>query len=218
MKIAMVTGVLLIVVILAAIIMLPRDQQAGPVVDQGLSAENEVTLSDKGNNPVQTASSYAAIDKPDEEEGEPDMPDHQNPDQDEVLQRALQSMRESLDADDPRTPEMSRAWEREKPTEQELADPGLYQAYELRQTKRLAAIYAGVSQEIPAIRNKINAAKLSGSQTSEEIREAEEALAKMESLSEMLRLNHPDLTEDTAEIQEALEAHEAGESPSAASP
>ncbi|MCG8669684.1 MAG: hypothetical protein MI867_09765 [Pseudomonadales bacterium] len=111
------------------------------------------------------------------------------------LQQAMQTMRESLEQDDPRTPEMSEPYQRELPTEAELADPALYEAYELRQTKRMAAVYSSVNKEIPAIRNRIDAAKMSGSKSPEEIQEAEDALAKMEELSEMLQIMDPDLEE-----------------------
>lgn len=115
----------------------------------------------------------------------------------DALERALQSMQESLTKQDERTPEMSKPYERELPSEEELADPALYQAYELRQTRKMAALFAGVKKEIPVIQAKISAARLNGTQTEEEIQEAEEALLKMESLSEFLRLKFPDIDQES---------------------
>lgn len=127
------------------------------------------------------------------------------------LERALQSMRESLFQQDDRTPEMSQPMARELPTAEELADPALYEAYELRQTKKMAAVFAGVSREIPVIRDKIDAARLTGSHSPEELEEAEDALAKMESLQEMLRLKFPDIEEETAFQIQQLEQNNASE-------
>ena len=87
------------------------------------------------------------IAEPSTEESQPSLPDVEAPvnDTQKTLEQAMQSMGDSLDQQDPRTPEMSEPYQRELPTAEELADPVLYEAYELRQTKKMAAVYSSVA-------------------------------------------------------------------------
>lgn len=109
------------------------------------------------------------------------------------IESALQSMSTSLSQGDSRTPELAPQFEREKPSAEVLADPARYSEYELAQTKKIAAIYLSMLGQIPILRARIDAAKSAGSKTDEEIAEAEEALAKLESLKRDIELNHPDM-------------------------
>ena len=204
MKTAIAIGVGIIALILLAVILLPEKDPANdqfrPAQEQNETATTfesaGQSTADKSDNSQAPPDSLTAADS---------STATAEPGTDDALERALASMRESLAQEDPRTPEMSTPYQRELPTAEELADPTLYEAYELRQTRKIAAIFAGVNKEIPAVRNKITAAKLSGSRTEEEIREAEEALANLESLSEMLRLAYPELESEADQQLEQLQ-------------
>lgn len=111
------------------------------------------------------------------------------------LNAALESMQRSLAEGDDRTPPMAKSTPREKPTEEQLANPQLYEQYEAQQSAKIASIYLSAIKEIPIIRDVINSAKLSGSRTPEEIAEAEEALQKLEGLKVEFEQMHPELVE-----------------------
>ncbi|MBV1919055.1 MAG: hypothetical protein KUG73_00120 [Pseudomonadales bacterium] len=94
---------------------------------------------------------------------------------------ALDSMRDGLAEGDSRTPPLSEPLEYEQPSLDELNDPVLYQQYEKRQSLNQASAYFSAAvKELPVLRAKIAQARQNGSQTEEEIQEAEEALQKLE--------------------------------------
>ncbi len=124
------------------------------------------------------------------DEVEPDIPADAAPD---PVARALESMTNSLTAGDSRTPEMAPQMEREKPSAAVLADPERYAAYEEQQSRNIAAVYLSMLKQIPTLRARIDAAKASGSKSSEDIAEAEEALAKLEELKRDIESTHPDM-------------------------
>ncbi len=110
------------------------------------------------------------------------------------ISEALESMRNSLKKGDRRTPPLAEEGLNEaQPTPEELSDPDLYQQFEARQSARIASIYLSAIKEIPLIRQKIQQAKMTGSQTQEEIEEAEEALAKLESLKQEFETTYPEM-------------------------
>ena len=97
------------------------------------------------------------------------------------IESALNSMRDGLADGDSRTPVLSEPVEYEQPTLDELNDPVLYQQYEKRQSLNQASAYFSAAvKELPVLRAKIAQARQGGSQTEEEIQEAEEALQKLE--------------------------------------
>ena len=97
------------------------------------------------------------------------------------IESALDSMREGLAEGDSRTPALSEPLEYEQPTLDEINDPALYQQYEKRQSLNQASAYFSAAvKELPVLRAKIAQARQNGSQTEEEIQEAEEALQKLE--------------------------------------
>ncbi len=97
------------------------------------------------------------------------------------IESALDSMRDGLAEGDPRTPALSEPLEYEQPTLDELNDPVLYQQYEMRQSLGQASAYFSAAvKELPVLRAKIAQARQNGSQSEEEIQEAEEALQKLE--------------------------------------
>lgn len=117
-----------------------------------------------------------------------------------ALEKALESMNESLAKGDSRTPEMAPVIEREKPSPAVLADPAQYEAYELAQGKTIATVYLSILHQIPVIKARIDAAKASGSRSSEEIAEAEEAVEKLETLKKQMEVEHPEMLEDAKTI------------------
>lgn len=126
---------------------------------------------------------------------------------DEKIESARQSMSTSLSQGDARTPELAPQFEREKPSADVLADPALYEEYELGQTKKIATIYLSMLGQIPILRARIDAAKASGSKTAEEIAEAEEALAKLEELKREIEQNHPDMLPANETSEQSSEPH-----------
>ena len=97
------------------------------------------------------------------------------------IQSALDSMRDGLAEGDARTPLLSEPLEYEQPTLDELNDPVLYQQYEKRQSLNQASAYFSAAvKELPVLRAKIAQARQNGTQTEDEIQEAEEALQKLE--------------------------------------
>ncbi|OUS05946.1 hypothetical protein A9Q81_04180 [Gammaproteobacteria bacterium 42_54_T18] len=97
------------------------------------------------------------------------------------IESALDSMRDGLAEGDVRTPPLSEPLEYEQPTLDELNDPVLYQEYEKRQSLNQASAYFSAAvKELPVLRAKIAQARQNGTQTEEEIQEAEEALQKLE--------------------------------------
>jgi len=97
------------------------------------------------------------------------------------IESALDSMRDGLAEGDLRTPALSEPLEYEQPTLDELNDPVLYQRYEKRQSLNQASAYfSAAAKELPVLRAKIAQARQNGTQTEEEIQEAEEALQKLE--------------------------------------
>ena len=97
------------------------------------------------------------------------------------IQSALDSMRDGLAEGDARTPLLSEPVEYEQPTLDELNDPVLYQQYEKHQSLNQASAYFSAAvKELPVLRAKIAQARQNGTQTEDEIQEAEEALQKLE--------------------------------------
>jgi hypothetical protein len=118
--------------------------------------------------------------------------------QDEAPSRAdeaLASMRGSLQDGDARTPELAESRDLARPDAATLADPQLYEQWEQQQSNQIAAAYLASIQEIPMLRELIRMAKASGSQTAEEIADAEEALEQMVLLREELEREYPELIE-----------------------
>lgn len=115
---------------------------------------------------------------------------------------ALQSMNSSLAQGDARTPELAPQYEREKPSAEVLANPELYEEYELGEARKIAAIYLSMLGQIPVLRARIEAAKAAGSKSEEELAEAEEALAKLEELKREIERDHPDMLPAAATVDE----------------
>jgi arylsulfatase A-like enzyme len=98
---------------------------------------------------------------------------------------AARSMADMRLHGDPESPPIALATETgERPTEQELADPSAYAAFESRQTAQLYAAYVrAVDQELPRLRQDIERARSMGIDAGE-IAKAE---AKARGLEEMRR-------------------------------
>lgn len=111
----------------------------------------------------------------------------------EPLSKAMESMSQSLSSGDPRTPELAPTYEREKPAPEVLADPQRYAEYEEAQSRNIASVYLSMLNQIPTLRARIDAARASGSQSPEDIAEAEEALAKLEELKREIETTHPEM-------------------------
>lgn len=118
------------------------------------------------------------------------------------LGNAMESMSQSLSAGDPRTPELAPSYEREKPAPEVLADPQRYAEYEETQSRNIASAYLSMLNQIPTLRARIDAAKQSGSQSPEDIAEAEEALAKLEELKREIEATHPEMLQPVSPPQD----------------
>lgn len=115
---------------------------------------------------------------------------------------AIESMREGLVSGDSRTPELSDPLDIEQPSLEVLDDPVLYQQYEQQQTlNRAGAYFSAVAKELPLLRAKIAQARQNGSQSEEEIRQAEEALQKLELLQLEYEWQMPEVSKDNIQLE-----------------
>lgn len=112
------------------------------------------------------------------------------------LAAAMESMRNSLNQPDPRTPPLAKDTQPEPgPSDEVLSDPSLYLQWEAEQSAKIASVYLTALQDIPMLQDMIHQAKATGSRTAEEIRDAEEALEQMIMLRDQLEKEHPGILE-----------------------
>lgn len=106
---------------------------------------------------------------------------------------AAASMAQARQFGDPRTPPIMRTETAERPSEQELADPELYQKYEERQHKRLIGAYLkATADELPKLEADIEKAKAAGL-PEEQIQEGLEKQRRMQQMRDQLMAEHPDI-------------------------
>lgn len=106
---------------------------------------------------------------------------------------AAQSMTETREHGDPRTPPIVRTADREKPTSAELDDPKQYAQYEARQNAKLYKAYvASADKEIPALQADIERAKKEGI-SPEQIKVVEEKVKSIQEMRDQLKAQHPEL-------------------------
>jgi hypothetical protein len=107
---------------------------------------------------------------------------------------AVQSMAETREHGDPRTPPLDTVEEvREKPTSAELDDPKGYTRYEARQNAKVYKAYvASADKEIPALQSDIERAKKEGF-SPEQIKIVEEKVKRIQEMRDQLKVQHPDL-------------------------
>lgn len=159
-----------------------------------VSPQAPVTQQESAVSPVTTAQPKPMRAEPISQDPEPPVEAEPEP-----IAKAMESMSNSLSAGDPRTPELAAPYERVKPSAEVLADPERYAEYEESQSRTIASAYLSMLNQIPTLRARIDAAKASGSQTPEEIAEAEEALAKLEELKREMEATHPEMLQPAAE-------------------
>lgn len=107
------------------------------------------------------------------------------------------ALRESMKNGDPRTPPLVRSDNlREMPTDQELADPGLYQQYEQRQTRK---VYASFVSAANSKITELQALIKRGEETGLSQAQLEEGRRKLEGLQNQrneLLAAHPELQDE----------------------
>jgi hypothetical protein len=143
-----------------------------------LVSKSPDTLSPKANN----ASGEAELQYPEDNSQEAFIP---NPE-------AVASLRQARLEGDSRTPELGQHHEREKPTEDELADHDQYVEYEKRQQKRVYRAYVEASKiKTKQIQDLIDRGKAEGV-SPEEIAFAEEKIRGIEEMAKELQRDYPD--------------------------
>jgi hypothetical protein len=107
---------------------------------------------------------------------------------------AAESMANTRLHGDPEAPPIVRSTATaERPSEQELADPKAYLAYEARQSVRLYANYVrAVDKELPILRDDIARGRAIGI-APEKIAKAEEKARRLEAMRAQLLKDHPEL-------------------------
>ncbi|MBI3229238.1 MAG: hypothetical protein HYZ45_03355 [Burkholderiales bacterium] len=94
---------------------------------------------------------------------------------------------------DPRTPPIQRSEQGEQPNAAELADPKLYQQYEVRQNLKLYAAFVDAAKnEVPRLRADIERGKQMGI-APEKIAKVEEKARRIEAMQMQLLKEHPEL-------------------------
>lgn len=171
------------------------NQKPGP--DTKSAAADTVTTTSEPAAASSTRSSLHPPSSPQQMIREPSAMDVKPDTAPQDVSKARDSMRNSLTQGDSRTPELATQVERERPSAEVLADPALYEAYELQQTKQIASVYLSILHQIPVMRARIDAAKASGTKTQDEIAEAEEAMEKLEELKREMEKSHPDTIDST---------------------
>ena len=113
--------------------------------------------------------------------------------QDERAEAAIASLRESLSEGDQRTPPLAISEPYQRPDDAILADHAAYRARQRAAEAGSVMPYAAGILEIPDIERQIQLAKVTGSRSAEEIREAEEALDALYEARELLKQEHPEI-------------------------
>lgn len=113
-----------------------------------------------------------------------------------TAEEGLRSMGASLSDGDTRTPALSEDVQRQKPTPDVLNDPAAYEAFEQSQSRSIAAGYLSIINQVPAMRARIEEAKISGQMSPEEIAEAEEAVQKILELEQEMTSKDPELVNE----------------------
>lgn len=109
---------------------------------------------------------------------------------------AVASLRQGMESGDPRTPPLApEPRNRDEPSDEELADPDLYQAYEARQRQQVYASFAAAaSKKITNLEEMIAAGR--GSATAAQLAEAERKVERLREQRALLLEQHPDLKQD----------------------
>ena len=126
-----------------------------------------------------------------------------------VSDAAMASLSESLSHGDPRTPPLAISESQQRPDAAILQDHAAYRARQRGAEVDGVMPYAAGILEIPDIERQIHLARVTGSRTPEEIREAEEALDALYEARELLEREHPDIYEQLmagAKIRPSLPA------------
>jgi len=106
---------------------------------------------------------------------------------------AAQSMAETREHGDPRTPPIDRTPDREMPTSAELNNPKAYAQYEARQNAIVYKAYvASADKEIPALQSDVERAKKEGI-SPEQIKVVEEKMRRIQQMRDELKAKHPEL-------------------------
>lgn len=106
---------------------------------------------------------------------------------------AAQSMAETREHGDPRTPPLDRTPDREMPTAAELHDPKEYAQYEANQNAKVyKAFVASADKEVPALQSDIDRAKKEGI-SPEQIKIVEEKVRRIQETRDQLKAQHPEL-------------------------
>ncbi|EKF75588.1 hypothetical protein A11A3_01917 [Alcanivorax hongdengensis A-11-3] len=117
---------------------------------------------------------------------------------------AVAALREGMAHGDPRTPPIVRQSHlREPPTEAELADPELYQQYELRQKQQVYAFFVeAAGEKIRVLEGLIARGKREGIDP-QQLAEGEHKLARLREQRDQLIEQHPELAPDQPAGDEA---------------
>ena len=110
--------------------------------------------------------------------------------------RAVAALRESMENGDPRTPPLARSTNlREMPSAEELADPGLYQQYEMRQKQQVyASFVTAANRKIGELESLIEQGEAFGIDP-EQLAEGQRKLAGLMAQRDQLLEQHPELVE-----------------------
>lgn len=109
---------------------------------------------------------------------------------------AVEALRQSRLHGDPRAPPIARSeFEREMPTEEELADPDLYLEYEARQEQKVYASFVEASKKKIADLEAIIERGRQGGVSPEQLAEGEEKLRRLKEMREQVLTEHPELAE-----------------------
>jgi hypothetical protein len=120
-----------------------------------------------------------------------------------TAEAGLQSMGQSLSKGDSRTPALAEDTPREKPTPDVLNDPAAYEAFESRQSRRIAAGYLSIINQVPSMRARIEQAKITGDMSPEEIAEAEEVVEKILELERDMAAKDPEILNEVRKAGQA---------------
>jgi len=113
------------------------------------------------------------------------------------LQAPLNSLADARINGDPRTPPIVRSTiEREMPTPEELADPDLYQEYEIRQNQKVYRSFYSASKNKLVKMEKLMEQARSQGVSEDKLREGEEKIAKMKAMREKLAQTYNDISDE----------------------
>lgn len=107
---------------------------------------------------------------------------------------AVASLRDAMQHGDARTPPLAPAEEREAPSAEELADPTLYAAYELRQQMQVyQSFLQAADKQIVSLEDDIARARAEGGVTDAQLAEGERKLEALKQQRDEVAQRYPEL-------------------------